>query len=103
MWFHKRGYSVSSIVRPLRDTVWIDHSLHGQGVQRLDDITNEALDNACCNYQQQRSHIRSTVGQIKGFLQETRGIAFPLSLPMTLARVELNRFEEYLQDIRGLA
>ena len=102
MWFHKHGYSASSIVRPLRDAVWVDRFLQRQGVQRLDDITNEALDKACYYYQQRRSHIRTTVGQIKGFLQETRKIALPLAPPMTPTRAELNRFEEYLQDMRGL-
>jgi len=102
-WFHERGYSASSIERSIHDTVLIDHFLHRYGVQRLGDITHEALDRACEYYKQRRPHIHCTVGQFKGFLQETGRLALPPSPPMTPARTELNRYVDYLQDVRGLA
>ena len=102
-WFHERGYSASSIARPLSDLVQIDRFLRRHGAQCLDDITHGALDRVCCYYRHRRPRICSTVRQIKEFLQETRGLALPPLPPMTPTRTELNRFAEYLQEVRGLA
>ena len=102
-WFYERGYSVKSIVRPIRDTVLIDQFLHQNGVQNLDDITHEVLDSAFCYYRHRRFSIRTTIRQIENFLQETRGLARPSTPATTPTRIELNRYIEYLKDIRGLA
>jgi integrase/recombinase XerD len=100
--FCDRGYSTRSVVRPIRHTVRIDHFLHQHGVQRLDDITHDALQRARCYYRHRRFAICTTVRQIERFLQETRGLALPSCPPTTPTGTELNRYLEYLKDVRGL-
>lgn len=71
-WLYDRGYKENSISRPLRESVWIDKFLGKQGVHCLSEISHDILDKACCYYQKERPNIRSTIVQIKKFLQEKK-------------------------------
>ena len=102
-WCLKHGYAVTTMGNKLRDSIRIDRFLRRHGAQSLRDLTHSSFETAWCYYRHRQRSIAGTVRQIERFLDETRGLAPLPPQPMTPTRSELNRFAEYLQDVRGLA
>lgn len=101
-WSRQRGYSIRTVRQQLKDTRQIDGFFRQQGVQCLSDLTHSAFEAAWHYYRHRRHSIAGTARQIEKFLEETRGLASPLPQPKTPTSSELDRFADYLRNVRGL-
>lgn len=101
-WLHKRGYKDSSIIRPIREIVWIDHFLSEHNINRINDITYELFEKTCSHYQNCRPFVPRTIQLIKEFLQEKKEFEFNV-ISITPIKQEQKCFGNYMQNVKGFA
>jgi site-specific recombinase XerD len=101
-WSHQRGYTIFVIRGQLKAARQFDGFFRQRGAQSLSDLTHSDFEEAWHYYHDYRPSMAGTVRQIEQFLEETRGLASPLPQPKTPTGSELDRFADYLRDVRGL-
>ena len=101
-WSFQRGYTIGTIKNQLKDARKLDNYFVQQGVQALEKLTHESFETAWHHYRL-KGNLASTIHQIELFLNETRGLAPVEPPPKTPAILEVERYTEYLQDIRGFS
>lgn len=101
-WSFQRGYAIETINGQLKDARKLDSYFIGQGVQTLEKLTHESFEAAWHRYRL-KGNLAGTIHQIELFLDETRGLAPVEPLAKTQAMLEVERYREYLQDIRGFS
>jgi len=101
-WSFKRGYTLGTIKSQLKDVRKIDNYFVQQGVQSLKELTHKSFETAR-HYYHLKGNLPSTIRQIELFLDETRGLPPIEPLPRTPAMLEVERYGEYLRDVRGLS
>jgi site-specific recombinase XerD len=101
-WSHQRGYTVGTVRNQLKDARQIDGFFRQSGAQCLSDLTHSAFETAWYYYRHRRPNIAGTTRQIERFLGETRGLDHPPPQPKTPTSSELDRFADYLRNVRGL-
>lgn len=101
-WSRLRGYSLLTVRNQLKCARWIDDFFCKHGVRRLSELTHRDFDAAWEQFRPVRPSIAGTVRQIERFIEETRGLEPPLPKPKTPAESELDRFSDYLRNVRGL-
>lgn len=101
-WSYLRGYSLPTVRNQLKCARWIDDFFCKHGVRHLSDITHRDFDAAWEHFRSIQPGIAGTVRQIEKFTEETRSLELPLLKPNTPADSELDRFSDYLRNVRGL-
>lgn len=101
-WLFQRGYAIGTIKGQLKDARKLDSYFIGQGIQALGELTHKSFETAWHHYRL-KGNLASTIRQIELFLDETRRLAPVEPLAKTPAMLEVERYAEYLQDIRGLS
>jgi len=101
-WSFQRGYTIGTIKNQLKDARKLDNYFIQQGVQALEELTHRSFETAW-HYYRLKGNLASTIRQIELFLDETRGLAPIEPLPKTPAMLEVERYREYLRDIRGVS
>lgn len=101
-WLSQRGYSLFTVRNQLKCARWIDDFFGKHGVQRLSDLSPGDFDAAWQHFHAIRPGTAGTVRQIEKFIEQTRGLEPPLPKPKTPAESELDRFSDYLRNVRGL-
>ena len=101
-WSHQHGYSILTVRNQLKCARWIDDFFFKHSVRHFSDITHRDFDDAWEHFRSIRPAIAGTVRQIEKFTEETRGLEPPLPKPKTPADSELDRFSDYLRNVRGL-
>lgn len=102
LWSRQHGYTILMIREQLKAARHFDEFFRQHGAQSLTDLTHGAFEAAWHYYNNHRPIIAGTVRQIERFLEETRGLAPPLPQPKTPTRSEMDRFADYLRNVRGL-
>ena len=101
-WLNQRGYSLFTVRNQLKCARWIDDFFGKHDVQHLSDLTHGDFDAAWQHFRAIRPDTAGTVRQIEKFIEQTRDLEPPLPKPKTPADSELDRFSDYLRDVRGL-
>jgi len=101
-WSFQRGYTIGTIKTQLKYVRKIDNYFVQQGVQALEELTHKFFETAWHYYRLKRN-LPGTIHQIELFFDETRGLAPIEPPPKTPAMLEVERYTEYLRDIRGLS
>jgi len=101
-WSFERGYTISTIKTQLKNVRKIDNYFVQQGVQALEELTHKSFETAWHYYRLKRN-LPGTIHQIELFLEETRGLAPIEPPPKTPAMLEVERYKEYLKDMRGFS
>lgn len=101
-WSFQRGYAIGTINGQLKDARKLDSYFIGQGVQALEELTHESFETAWHRYRL-KGNLAATIRQIELFLNETRGLAPVEPPPKTPTILEVERYAEYLQDVRGFS
>ncbi|MFQ6067702.1 MAG: tyrosine-type recombinase/integrase [bacterium] len=101
-WSLQRGYTLKTIRNQLKDVRKLDNYFIQQGVQALEELTHKSFETAWYYYRLQRN-LSGTIRQIELFLDETRGLSPIEPLPKTPTILEVERYREYLRDIRGFS
>jgi len=101
-WSFQRGYAIGTINGQLKDARKLDSYFIGQGVQTLEKLTHESFEIAWHHYRL-KGNLAATIHQIELFLDETQRLAPVEPPPKTPAILEVERYAEYLQDIRGFS
>ena len=101
-WSFQRGYTIGTIKSQLKDVRKIDNYFVQQGVQALEELTHKSFETAW-HYYHLKGNLPSTIHQIEMFLDETRGLPPIEPPPKTPAMLEVERYREYLRDIRGFS
>src|SRR4030067_1775697 len=102
-WSHKRGYTTNTIKHNLSDIRLIDNYFLRQGTQCLDDLSHNNFERAWLYYCRHIPRISGVVRQIELFLEETRGLPPDSPQPKTPINLEIDRYVNYLSNVRGLA
>ena len=101
-WSSKRGYTISTMKNQLKDVRTLDNYFIQQGIQALEELTHKFLETAWYYYRLKRN-LAGTIHQIEMFLDETRGLP-PIEPPSkTPGMLEVERYGEYLRDVRGFS
>lgn len=101
-WSRQHGYTILMIREQLKAARHFDEFFRQHGAQSLSDLTHSAFEAAWHYYHNHRPVIAGTIRQIERFLEETRGLAPPLPQPKTPTGSEMDRFADYLRNVRGL-
>ena len=101
-WSFKRGYTNGTIKSQLKDLRKLANYFVQQGVQALEELTHKSFETAW-HYYRLKGNLPSTIHQIEMFLDETRGLPPIEPPPKTSTMLEVERYGEYLKDIRGLS
>jgi len=101
-WSSKRGYTLTTIRSQLKHVRTLDNYFIQRGLQALGELTHKSFETAWHYYRLKRS-LSGTIRQIELFLDETRGLAPIEPPPKTPGMLEVERYKEYLRDIRGFS
>jgi len=101
-WSCQHGYTILVIQEQLKAARHFDNFFRQNGAQSVSDLTHSDFTAAWHYYHNHSPRIAGTIRQIERFLEETRGLAPPLPQPKTPTSSELNRFADYLRNVRGL-
>ncbi|MBU4176045.1 MAG: site-specific integrase [Actinobacteria bacterium] len=102
-WSYQRGYSPLTLKNQLRDAKRIDALLKEREVRNLSDLSHGDFETAWNYYRHRHPSTAGTIRQIERFLEETRRLKPVLPPPRTTVDLELDRFLDYLRNVRGLA
>lgn len=101
-WSRSRGYTRGTIRNQLKDVRLIEDYFQKKDFRCLDDLTQAALEKAWRDYRHRSPSTAGTIRQIECFLLETRSLE-PLAVqPKSHTELELERFTEHLESVRGL-
>ena len=98
-WLLQRGYTFLTVRGYVHAVRHVDASLHRFGVRVLTDLTHDHFEAAC------REHppcVCITIRHMEQFLEETGKLTPGLYAPATPIALEVDRFAEYMQSVRGL-
>jgi integrase/recombinase XerD len=102
IWSRQGGYTIATVRSQLQGARHIDGFFRQRGVQCLSDVTHSVFEAAWHYYHYSRPIIAATVHLIKRFLEETLRLSPLPPQPKTPISSELDRFANYLRNVRGL-
>ena len=102
-WLEQEGYTRKSRRFTIRTIAWMDAHLRRRQIKRLQELTPVALQDCWKALQRRRPPAAGTVHVMERFLTK-RGLLKPLLRQVsTTTEIQLQRYSEYLRDVRGVS
>ena len=98
----QRGFAPGTVRNQVKHARQIDRFLQQCGVRRLSDVSPHALQEAHEYFYPRFPSIAATARHLEHFIDQTHGLETPSPKPSTPIDVELDRYANYLSQVRGL-
>jgi integrase/recombinase XerD len=102
-WLQNQGYAFASIRNYVNALPELVRRVHRTGVNSFTQVIQEELQTVGVYYRSRKSNVSCAVSVLIRFLSERGIVAEGKPRPPSLIDLELDRFAEYLCDVRGLA
>src|SRR6266446_946713 len=102
-WAHRCGYELRSFKSQLGNIRYLAHFFHRRGLRSLRELTSLHFDAAWTQLRKKNRSRGCTVRQVQRFLRQVHSLVQESSTPATCSEIELRRYAEYLQRVRGFA
>lgn len=101
-WCHSRGFTTRTMQSKIEHARPIDDYFQQTGFQRLEDLTQKAIETAWQHYRPLHPSTAGTIRLMACFLAEHGRLGPPVAQPKTAIDTELDLFSDHLRCVRGL-